>query len=134
MNKTCLHIICSLVMMLLTTSFQANTADIAIINAQVIDGSGSPAFPANVVISDGKIKHIDRNLGPVDARRVSQANGRVLTPGFIDLHAHGAPLVHGEFKNFLAMGVTTITLGQDGSSPLTEDLSEWKQADGENEY
>jgi N-acyl-D-aspartate/D-glutamate deacylase len=48
-----------------------------------------------------------------------------LAPGFIDTHAHGDPFNTPAFQNFLAMGVTTIFLGQDGSSPHTEDLGAW---------
>ena len=48
--------------------------------------------------------------------RVSiDANGRTLAPGFIDLHTHGDP-IEKSFENFLAMGVTTVVLGQDGYS------------------
>ena len=42
----------------------------------------------------------------------------MVTPGFIDAHAHGDPFETGDFQNFLAMGVTTICLGQDGNSPM----------------
>ncbi|MEX2473486.1 MAG: amidohydrolase family protein, partial [Gemmatimonadota bacterium] len=45
------------------------------------------------------------------------ATGLVVAPGFIDLHAHGDPTETPDFANFLAQGVTTIVLGQDGSSP-----------------
>jgi N-acyl-D-amino-acid deacylase len=41
----------------------------------------------------------------------------VVAPGFIDAHAHGDPVGDGAFANFLAMGVTTIVLGQDGGGP-----------------
>ena len=51
--------------------------------------------------------------------------GRTVAPGFIDLHSHGDPLATPAMENFLAMGVTTITLGQDGSSPEVSDLSAW---------
>ncbi len=56
---------------------------------------------------------------PSDAS-VIDAKGRVVAPGFIDPHSHGDPLVTPAFENFLAQGVTTITLGQDGSSPVVE--------------
>ncbi len=66
--------------------------------------------------------------GPDFESRVKQridAAGRVVAPGFIDLHSHGDPLETAEFENFLAMGVTTIALGQDGSSPDVQPLSGW---------
>ena len=52
--------------------------------------------------------------------RIIDAQGRVVAPGFIDPHSHGDPLITPAFENFLAQGVTTITLGQDGSSPVVE--------------
>jgi N-acyl-D-amino-acid deacylase len=46
-----------------------------------------------------------------------------VTPGFIDPHAHGSPTSTPRFPSFLAMGVTTILLGQDGSSPDATELA-----------
>lgn len=106
-----------------TTS--ADMADYAIINARVIDGTASDSYRANVLITDGRISAIDRTLKTVDAHQIIDATGRYLTPGFIDLHSHGSPVVQGDFKNFIAMGVTTVSLGQDGSSPMTKDLASW---------
>ena len=51
----------------------------------------------------------------------------MISPGFIDLHSHGNPLETPDFENFLAMGVTTITLGQDGDSPAVNNLDDWLQ-------
>ena len=59
--------------------------------------------------------------------RTIDAKGRVISPGFIDLHSHGNPLETPDFENFLAMGVTTITLGQDGDSPAVNNLDDWLQ-------
>ena len=53
------------------------------------------------------------------------ASGRVVAPGFIDAHSHGNPLSTPEFDNFLHMGVTTITLGQDGRSPESGSVAGW---------
>ena len=73
---------------------------------------------ADLLVHDGRIAFI----GPVDRDTVVihdffDATGLIVTPGFIDAHAHGDPLREPSFHNFLAMGVTTILLGQDGSSP-----------------
>jgi N-acyl-D-aspartate/D-glutamate deacylase len=54
----------------------------------------------------------------------------VLAPGFIDLHTHGDPL-RSSYETYLAMGVTTVTLGQDGSGPtLGQDtnIQSWRRA------
>ncbi len=103
----------------------AEMADFAVINASVIDGTGAQPFRANVYITNGRISAIDTELKVPQAKEIINADGRYLTPGFIDLHSHGSPLRQGDFKNFIAMGVTTISLGQDGSSPMTDDLATW---------
>lgn len=108
----------------------ATPADLVIVGARVLDGSGAAAQVADVVVGGGRILFVGDASGLVaggelPAERLIQARGRVLAPGFIDLHSHGDPLATPEFENFLAMGVTTITLGQDGSSPDVPDLAAW---------
>ncbi len=104
--------------------------DLLIENGQVIDGLGTPARDADVVVVDDEIVFVgEANFGEADfadriVRRID-ARGRVVAPGFIDLHSHGDPLATPAMDNFLAMGATTITLGQDGSSPDFPDLSAW---------
>jgi N-acyl-D-aspartate/D-glutamate deacylase len=100
--------------------------DLLIDNGLVIDGTGAPVFRADVLVHGGRIVflgEVDREL--VRAARVIEAEGRVVSPGFIDAHAHGNPVREPAFENFLAMGVTTITLGQDGSSPGGVHPGEW---------
>ncbi len=98
--------------------------DLVITNGVVLDGTGSPQFHADIAIADGMIAEIgDLKARLSDAARVIDADGMVVTPGFIDAHAHGDPLKTPGFENFLAMGVTTICLGQDGDSP--ENIAAW---------
>jgi N-acyl-D-aspartate/D-glutamate deacylase len=114
------------------TPFLAEYAliDLFIENGQVLDGLGGDAQSADVVVVGDKIVFVgdalftDSDLETRIKKRID-ANGRTVTPGFIDLHAHGDPFKTPEFENFLAMGVTTITLGQDGSSPEVPDLAAW---------
>ncbi|MFU8814743.1 MAG: N-acyl-D-amino-acid deacylase family protein [Pseudomonadales bacterium] len=101
-------------------------AELVIANGLVVDGLGGEPYPADVVVGGGRILFI----GKVDRQRLPEARlidagGRVVAPGFIDAHSHGDPLETPQFENFLAMGVTTITLGQDGSSPDVDDLRGW---------
>lgn len=104
--------------------------DLLIEDGRVLDGDGVEAVAADVVIVGDTIVYVgDTSFTEADlanrVRRRIDAAGRVVAPGFIDLHSHGDPLETPEMENFLAMGVTTITLGQDGSSPETDDLSAW---------
>ena len=91
-------------------SLQATAADSTLIsNARIIDGTGAESFTGDVLIRDGIIASIHApGEGPQEGNTVIDAAGRVLAPGFIDLHTHGDPLER-SFDNFLAMGVTTVT-------------------------
>lgn len=94
----------------------------------VVDGTGAPGRRADVLVRDGRIAYV----GPLEAKAADaieathrfDAEGLVVTPGFIDAHAHGDPIEDPAFDNFLAMGVTTIVLGQDGGSPPAEEMAE----------
>ena len=104
--------------------------DLLVENGRVLDGLGSEAVAGDVVIVGDRIVFVgDAAFDEADirerVRRRIDAAGRTVTPGFIDPHSHGDPFETPAFENFLAMGVTTITLGQDGSSPDVADLPKW---------
>ncbi|WP_224744229.1 N-acyl-D-amino-acid deacylase family protein [Pontibacter aquaedesilientis] len=102
------------------------TYNLLIRGASVVDGTGKSSFVANVLLLGDSIAVINRDTSATySAKRTIDAKGLYLTPGFIDTHAHGDPLETPEFRNFLSMGVTTISLGQDGFSPEREDLKGW---------
>lgn len=109
---------------------QFETIDLLIENGRVLDGLGTDAVPADVAVVGDTIVFVgaagfsEEDYERRVLRRIDAA-GRVVTPGFIDLHSHGDPLETPEFENFLAMGATTVSLGQDGSSPDVPDLAEW---------
>ncbi|MEQ8484980.1 MAG: amidohydrolase family protein [Pseudomonadales bacterium] len=109
----------------------ATPVDLVIVGAQVLDGTGAPARQADVVVGGGRILFVGDGAAvaaaaaKLPAERRIDGRGRVLAPGFIDPHSHGDPAATPAFENFLAMGVTTITLGQDGSSPDVDDLAAW---------
>ncbi len=100
--------------------------DLHIRGGLVIDGSGSPARRVDILVRDDTIAWIGEEVpGDLDADRIIDASGMYVTPGFIDAHTHGDPFSTPDFENFLAMGVTTISLGQDGSSPGGADIDGW---------
>ncbi|WP_224999681.1 amidohydrolase family protein [Cesiribacter sp. SM1] len=104
----------------------ATAYDLLITQATVVDGTGEAPYVANVVISGDSIVLIDHDTTAAYlAKETINAQGLVLSPGFIDTHAHGDPLKTPDFKNFLSMGVTTISLGQDGFSPEHENPEVW---------
>ncbi|MEZ4944776.1 MAG: amidohydrolase family protein [Cyclobacteriaceae bacterium] len=100
--------------------------DVLITNATIIDGTGAKEFSGDILIRADTIAFIgDVNHSKVDVSYVINAEDKVVTPGFIDAHAHGDPVADADFKNFRDMGVTTIALGQDGFSYASENLSPW---------
>ncbi|MFG3227963.1 amidohydrolase family protein [Kitasatospora sp. NPDC048194] len=83
--------------------------------ATVVDGTGAERYRADVRIADGLITEIGPDL---DGPAVVDADGLVLTPGFIDMHAHSdlALLLEPEHPAKITQGVTCEVLGQDGLS------------------
>ena len=65
----------------------AERFDILIVGGRVFDGSGNPWFRADLGVRDGKITRIG-DLPRGSARRVIDAMGKVVAPGFINLHSH----------------------------------------------
>jgi len=92
--------------------------DLVLRNGRVIDGTGHPAFHADVAVKDGRIVAVARNLPGRGTEEVDIA-GLHLAPGFIDVHTHAENIAsHSAAENFLRMGVTTLVLGNCGSSQL----------------
>ena len=92
--------------------------DLLITDAVVVDGTGARGRPADVAITGDRIVAITPVGSAGSARRVLRAGGRVLSPGFIDLHAHSDAqiLVDHDHLAKVSQGVTCEVLGQDGLS------------------
>ena len=97
--------------------------DIIIKNARIADGSGNPLYHADVAVKDGKIARIGVNLG--EAETVIDGKGKILSPGFIDVHSHHDLELEKNFlcSNSLEQGITTIIGGMCGESmaPICEE-------------
>jgi len=93
--------------------------DVLIRGGSVANGSGQSAFAADVAIRDDRIVRISPTpLDPDRATRVIDATGKLVTPGFVDIHTHLDPLLRlpgGE--SHVRQGVTTALGGPDGSAP-----------------
>ena len=97
----------------------AQELDVLIRGGRVVDGTGNPWMRADVGVRGDRIERIG-DLSDVTARVEIDATGLVVSPGFVDPHTHA---IRGIFRvptadNALLQGVTTLTEGNDGSSPL----------------
>lgn len=88
-----------------------------IVNARIIDGTGTPARTGALRFAGDRIVAVG-DLAPAAGERVVDAAGLTLTPGFIDTHSHhdrGLFEARDAMAN-VSQGVTTIVVGQDGST------------------
>jgi dihydroorotase/N-acyl-D-amino-acid deacylase len=105
-----------------TASAQTPAFDIVITGGMVIDGTGSPAYRADVAIAGGRIATVSRTpIGASQGRRVINATGLIVAPGFIDMHAHLDPIFNmPDAVSAVRQGVTLALGGPDGggASPM----------------
>jgi N-acyl-D-amino-acid deacylase len=116
----------------------AQQLDLIFRNGTVIDGSGSPSVHTDLGIAGDRIALVGSSAGR-KARRVIDATGLIVTPGFIDPHTHtGADLSDPKRSRnaaYLMQGVTTVATGNDGDSPesIAETFATWtRQGIGTN--
>jgi N-acyl-D-amino-acid deacylase len=83
----------------------------------VYDGLGAPGIEADVAIENGRIAAIGPTLKDEGAIEID-ARGMAVAPGFIDIHSHGDGSLWTDprMESIVRQGVTTIVVGQDGSS------------------
>ncbi|MGZ8844645.1 MAG: N-acyl-D-amino-acid deacylase family protein, partial [Pyrinomonadaceae bacterium] len=114
----------------LTVKPQRNSADkfaydIIIRNGRIVDGSGRPAFRADIAIDGDRIAGISRNGGLRDARakRVIDARGQIVAPGFIDMLGQSEQflLIDPRAMSKVMQGITTEITGEGESvAPLND--------------
>lgn len=106
--------------LLVTLSTQGQERfDVLIRGGHIVDGTGNPWYAADVGIRDDRIVRI-ADLENATADTIIDATGLIVSPGFIDPHTHA---MRGIFdvpnaESALLQGVTTLTEGNDGSSPF----------------
>jgi N-acyl-D-amino-acid deacylase len=91
--------------------------DLAIRNGFIVDGTGAPGREADVLVNDGRIVAVESGSTRT-ARRVIDAHGQVVAPGFIDIHTHSdftLPL-NPRAESKIRQGVTTEVVGNCGFS------------------
>jgi N-acyl-D-amino-acid deacylase len=119
--------------------------DLRIINGTIVDGTGAPGRPGTVEVADGRVRLIEgEDEGEDEAKgaptetpagRTIDATGKVVAPGFIDLHSHGGLMIlaDGRHEPKVRQGVTTELIGVDGNSfaPFArrEDLESFVELD-----
>jgi N-acyl-D-amino-acid deacylase len=91
--------------------------DIKIIHGSILDGTGNPAFYADVGVVGDRIAEVG-DLGKAEARLVLDADHQVVCPGFIDAHSHSDAylLIEPSAASKVHQGVTSEVIGNCGSS------------------
>lgn len=118
------------------------TFDLLIKNGIVIDGSGKkPAFKGDVGINGNKIFYAGKS-SKAKAKIEIDASGKVVSPGFVDVQNHsdnyGSIFLDNTLESLLQQGITTILMGQCGSSlaPLVlgslSSIQKWTNIEGIN--
>jgi len=113
----------------------AQEYDLLIRDGTVLDGTGNPSFRADVAVRGDRIAAVGR-LDGATARRVVDARGLHVIPGFIDLHSHAdrdlvadsaAPR---RAHNLVAQGITTVVVAPDGRNarwPVRDEMAAYRE-------
>ncbi len=111
-------------------------------NGSIIDGTGKPAFQADIAIEDDKIVQIG-NLQKAKAQQIIDATGKYVAPGFIDIQNHSdvywTIFDSPGLDSLIGQGVTTALIGNCGASlaPLLSrdallSIQKWHNLEGVN--
>ncbi|MBN1224835.1 MAG: D-aminoacylase [Candidatus Aminicenantes bacterium] len=134
MKKVLIFLLWLLPVVFLQVSCNSNRTDfdILITNGTIVDGSGKPGFRADIGIIGETISEIG-NLKGKSAEKIVDADGLIISPGFIDVHTHcDGGLGSQESKanlNYLIQGTTTVVTGNcgGGTFKVAEVKAEWEK-------
>jgi N-acyl-D-amino-acid deacylase len=125
--RICLAIL-GLAWVLTLTGARADEApyDLVIRGGRIVDGTGNPWFRGDVAIRGDRLVAVGRldEAGVAAAGRVIDAAGRVVAPGFIDMHSHSdqSLFLDGGAPSKVRQGVTTEVLGEQTSGGPYSDV------------
>ena len=93
--------------------------NIVIKGGRIVDGTGNPWYAADIGISGDRIVKIGR-IRVDQGELVIDASGKIVSPGFIDMHSHGDFIIldHPSAQNLIMQGMTTLVCGNCGGSPI----------------
>lgn len=96
--------------------------DLVLTGGTIVDGTRSKSYVADVCIKDGKIAQIIETFSG-EAKEMVDVSGKIVSPGFIDIHSHSdaCPLVDFAPDGKMYQGVTTEIAGNCGTSILPND-------------
>jgi len=90
--------------------------DLVIRGGRIVDGTGAPERVADIAVRDGIIVDIQPSLDGLEAHETIEAAGRIVTPGFVDVHTHfdGQATWDEVLEPSSPHGVTTVMMGNCG--------------------
>jgi len=92
--------------------------DLVVRNGLIVDGTGAPPRSGDVGVVDGRFVVVGDDLSSAESARTIDASGRIVAPGFIDIHTHSdlSHFVDPRAESQIRQGVTTEAIGQCGIS------------------
>lgn len=99
--------------------------DVLVLHGHIVDGTGSPWYQGDIGIRDGRIATIGR-LSGARAKRIVEARGKVVAPGFIDMLGQSelSMLVNPRVPSKVYQGITTEITGEgESAAPLNESMA-----------